>query len=471
MKHYNCLKQIQQDIALNKLSCEQLVQGYIENIEKNQNLNAFVEVFDLGAQEQARLIDKKIKNKTAGKLAGLVVGLKDNICYKGHPASASSKILQGFTSTYSATVVKRLVKEDAIILGRLNCDEFAMGSSTENSFYGRTKNPINPDYVPGGSSGGAAAAVKANLCHVALGTDTGGSIRQPSAFCGVLGLKPTYGLVSRHGLIAYASSFDQIGPIAKSTQDILEIMQVISGKDNFDSTCVGNELNKDRSKKKTKYVFAVIKEALNFPGINSEIQTHFNQLIKKIKSLGHVVNYINVPLLDYLVPAYYILTTAEASSNLSRYDGIKYGQQEKGKKLNKLISKTRTLGFGREVKRRILLGTFVLSEGYYDSFYSKAQKVRKLIKDETDSILSSHDYILLPTTPNLPFKAGKNRGATTLYNEDIFTVQANLSGHPSLAAPIQRTKNNFFSSAQLIGPYFSEHEMLGVAENLILNQR
>ena len=218
-------------------------------------------------------------------------------------------------------------------------------------------------------------------------------------------------------------------------------------------------------------MFAVIKEALNFPGINSEIQTHFNQLIKKIKSLGHVVNYINVPLLDYLVPAYYILTTAEASSNLSRYDGIKYGQQEKGKKLNKLISKTRTLGFGREVKRRILLGTFVLSEGYYDSFYSKAQKVRKLIKDETDSILSSHDYILLPTTPNLPFKAGKNRGATTLYNEDIFTVQANLSGHPSLAAPIQRTKNNFFSSAQLIGPYFSEHEMLGVAENLILNQR
>jgi len=469
LKHYNSLKQIRQEIASNNLSCAQLVQGYIENIATNQNLNAFIEVFEVEAKAQARLVDEKIKNKTSGKLAGLVIGIKDNICYKDHSASASSKILQGFTSTYSATVIKRLVKEDAIILGRLNCDEFAMGSSTENSFYGRTKNPINPDYVPGGSSGGSAAAVKANLCHAALGTDTGGSIRQPSAFCGVLGLKPTYGLVSRHGLIAYASSFDQIGPIANSAQDIIEIMTVISGKDKFDSTCIGlNNFHEDIDNKKHTHTFAVIKEALNFPGINTEIQTHFEQLIKKITASGHTVKYVNLPLLDYLVPAYYILTTAEASSNLSRYDGIKYGYQEKEKELNTLISKTRTLGFGPEVKRRILLGTFVLSEGYYDSFYSKAQKVRQLIKQETNSILSQHDYILLPTTPHLPFKPGENKGATTLYNEDIFTVQANLSGHPSLAAPLQRTKNNFFSSAQLIGPYFSENQMLHIAETLIL---
>ena len=470
MKHYNSLKQIQQEIASNKLTCTQLVQGYIENIAANKNLNAFIEVFEKEAKEIALRIDKKIKSKSAGKLAGLVIGIKDNICYKDHMSSASSLILQGFKSTYSATVIERLIKEDAIILGRLNCDEFAMGSSTENSFYGRTKNPINPSYVPGGSSGGSAAAVKANLCHAALGTDTGGSIRQPAAFCGVLGLKPTYGLVSRHGLIAYASSFDQIGPIANSVQDIIEIMAVISGRDEFDSTCIGpSSLNKVLDKKKTKRTFAVIEEALNFPGIDTEIQIHFEQLIKKIKASGHKVKYVNLPLLDYLVPAYYILTTAEASSNLSRYDGIKYGHQEKAKQLKTLISKTRTIGFGPEVKRRILLGTFVLSEGYYDSFYSKAQKVRNLIQQETESLLSEHDYILLPTTPNLPFKSGDNTGATQLYNEDIFTVQANLSGHPSLSIPLQKTKNNFFSSAQLVGPYFSDYNMLDIAEKLILN--
>mgnify|MGYP001169040433 CR=1 FL=1 len=470
MKYYNSLKQIRQEIASNTLSCEKLVEGYLENIAAQKHINAFIETYNVEARDRACLIDQKIKNKTAGKLAGLVIGIKDNICYKGHKSTASSKILQKFESTYSATVIERLISEDAIILGRLNCDEFAMGSSTEQSFYGPTKNPIDPLYVPGGSSGGSAAAVKANLCHAALGTDTGGSIRQPSAFCGVIGLKPTYGLVSRHGLIAYASSFDQIGPIAKSAQDIVEIMNVISGEDNFDSTCIAKGMVEHTiPKNDTQHRFAVIKQALEFPEINPEIKIHFEELIDKIKKAGHIVDYINLPLLDYLVPAYYILTTAEASSNLSRYDGIKYGYQQDEKQITSLISKTRTKGFGIEVKRRILLGTFVLSEGYYDAYYSKAQQVRKLIKDETQAILSKHDYILLPTTPNLPFKIGQHSGPTELYNEDVFTVQANLSGHPSLAIPIGMTKNHFFSSAQLIGPYFSEHQMLHIADTIILN--
>ena len=470
MKDYNSLKEIQEDISKNRLSCKELVENYLQNIEKHKYLNAFIETYQSDASSNASIVDKKIKNKTAGKLAGLVIGIKDNICYKLHPATAGSKILNGFNSTYSATVVEKLINEDAIIIGRLNCDEFAMGSTTEHSVYGPTRNPLNPSFVPGGSSGGSAAAVQANLCHATLGTDTGGSIRQPAAFCGVFGLKPTYGLVSRHGLIAYASSFDQIGPITKSIEDLQLIMAVISGPDDFDSTCVTQKTNKQiKSTNKEPKKFAIVNQAINFSKIDPEIKTHFNQLVKKIKTLGHTVEYVDIPLLDYLVPAYYILTTAEASSNLSRYDGIKYGHQKSGKNIDQLIQNTRTDGFGIEVKRRILLGTFVLSDGYYESYYSKAQKVRQLIKSATESILSKHNYILLPTTPDLPFKIGHKKEPTELYNQDIFTVQANLSGHPALALPIKKTKTHFFSSAQIIGPYFSEQEMLGTARSIISN--
>tara|TARA_B100000530_G_scaffold188244_1_gene119416 strand:+ start:561 stop:1973 length:1413 start_codon:yes stop_codon:yes gene_type:complete len=470
LKHYNSLKKIQQDLKLNKITCLELVNGYLSNVAKHKDLNAFIETYDVEAQEKAIIIDDKIKNNKAGKLAGLVIGVKDNICYKNHSSTAASKILKGYNSPYSATVVERLIREDAIILGRLNCDEFAMGSTNKNSIYGPVANPINKEYVPGGSSGGSAAAVKANLCHAALGTDTGGSIRQPSAFCGVYGLKPTYGLVSRHGLIAYASSFDQIGPITKSVDDIDKILDVISGKDDFDGTCVGNitlRKNYQESSKPTK--FAIPKEVVDFKEINIEIKTHFSNLLDKIVSKGHTVEYINLPLLDYLVPAYYILTTAEASSNLARYDGIKYGYREGKDNLEELIKNTRTNGFGREVKRRILLGTFVLSQGYYDAYYIKAQKIRHLIKKQTEEILKTYDYMLLPTSPNLPFKINEDKSPTKLYNEDIFTVQSNLSGHPSLSIPLSLTKDKFFSSAQLIGNYFSEREMLDVANNIITN--
>tara|TARA_Y100001968_G_scaffold333158_1_gene394456 strand:+ start:2715 stop:4124 length:1410 start_codon:yes stop_codon:yes gene_type:complete len=469
LKKYNSLKQIQQDLYNSSISCEELVESYLKNISKNKQLNAFIETYDNEAKQIAKQIDVKIKNKTAGPLAGLVIGIKDNICYKNHYSSASSKILQGFQSTYSATVVDRLLSADAIILGRLNCDEFAMGSSNENSIHGPVKNPTNNSCVPGGSSGGSAAAVRANLCHASLGTDTGGSIRQPAAFCGVVGLKPTYGLVSRYGLMAFASSFDQIGPITKSIADTLAIMEIISGKDDFDSTCNGENIKKQKTKnKKQKIKFGVIKQAIEFPEMNKGIKKEFMLFLETLKTQGHQIKYIDLPLLDYLTPAYYIMTTAEASSNLSRYDGIKYGYQHNANDLDTLISKTRTLGFGKEVKRRIMLGTFVLSSGYYEAYYQKAQKVRRLIKQQTEAILKENNYILLPTTPNVPFKIGEKLNLIKRYYEDIFTVQANLSGHPAISFPLGEDES--YASAQLIGDYFSESEMLQTAMSFSKNK-
>ncbi len=467
MKNYVSLLEIQEDLKQKKTSCKELVLGYLENISKKCDLNAFIDVYKDEALKRAIEIDEKFQSLTAGPLAGMVIAIKDNICYKNHKSSAGSKILTNFTSTFSATVIERLIQADAIIIGRLNCDEFAMGSSTETSIYGPTRNPINKNYVPGGSSGGSAAAVSANLCQVSLGTDTGGSVRQPSAFCGLIGLKPTYGLVSRHGLIAYASSFDQIGPIAKSTYDILAVMEIIAGKDDFDSTCVAEKLTKSTSTDEKQVTFAVVKEALNFPGINTRVQSEMNRLIEKLKSKGHLIKYVNLPLLDYLVPTYYILTTAEASSNLSRYDGIKYGYQNKQNNIDDLISYTRSQGFGKEVKRRIMLGTYVLSAGYYDAYYTKAQKIRRLIQEEIIKILKYNNFILLPTTPNPPFKLGeKNSTATQMYNEDIFTVSANLTGHPALSFPLGNISNGFFASAQIIGDYFNETSMLNTVAKI-----
>lgn len=466
MKNYSSLKQIQQDLYGQKVSCEELVLGYLERIEKNKKINAFIETFSSEAIASARKIDSKIKSKKLGSLAGLVIGIKDNICYKDHRVSASSKILQGFISPYSATVVDRLIEADAIIIGRLNCDEFAMGSSNENSVYGPVKNPIDTDYTSGGSSGGSAAAVKANLCHASLGSDTGGSIRQPAAFCGVVGLKPTYGLVSRHGLIAFASSFDQIGPITKCVSDSRLIMDVISGKDNFDSTCIGEKVYSQELENRSNYSFAIIKDAIEFPGIDPQVKAQFLDFIKKIKQEGHKVEYVDLPLLDYLTSAYYIMTTAEASSNLARYDGIKYGNAVNKKDLVELINTTRTENFGKEVKRRILLGTFVLSSGYHDAYYIKAQKIRNLIKKDTEKILLKYNYILLPTTPNLPFMLGEKKpNLVQRYYEDVFTVQANLSGHPAISFPL-KANHKFLGSAQLIGKYFTEKDMLNTATQL-----
>ena len=388
---FTTITNLRADLSAGKTTCVQLVEETIKAIDEKKQLNAFLEVFAETALAQAKKVDEKIRVKSAGKLAGVIIGLKDNICYKGHKVSASSKILEGFESLYSSTVVERLLAEDAIIIGRMNCDEFAMGSSNENSAFGKVLNPLNEKTVPGGSSGGSAAAVAAGLCHVTLGSDTGGSIRQPASFTGTVGFKPTYGRVSRWGLIAYASSFDQIGPITKSVDDAALLLEVMAGKDEYDTTAsqkeVGNYVAALNEKK--NYKIAYLKECVESEGLDPEVKKQTLAALDKLKTSGHMVEGVDFPYLDFLVPTYYVLTTAEASSNLSRFDGVHFGYRSpNATDLESTYKKTRSEGFGKEVKRRIMLGTFVLSAGYYDAYYSKAQKVRNKIRQKTRDILS-----------------------------------------------------------------------------------
>ncbi|MBL7892014.1 MAG: Asp-tRNA(Asn)/Glu-tRNA(Gln) amidotransferase subunit GatA [Bacteroidia bacterium] len=471
---YSSLTQIQTDIASGKLSVKQLVEGYLGRIDQNKNLNVFLEVFAQEALQKAIEVDNKLKSGKAGKLAGMVIGLKDNLCYKDHKVSASSKILEGFTSLYSATVVERLLKEDAIIIGRCNCDEFAMGSSNENSAFGNVLNPLDHTRVPGGSSGGAAAAVAADLCLATLGTDTGGSIRQPASLCGVVGLKPTYGRVSRYGAVAYASSFDQIGPITKNIEDAALIMEVMSGMDEYDSTLstkpvpvYSKELRQDVSKIKVAY----LKDCLEKDGLDPEIKKRTTEIIDKLKKAGHSVEPVEFPFLDYLVPVYYVLTTAEASSNLARYQGLNYGYRSKNATdMDSTFRKSRSEGFGKEVQRRIMLGTFVLSAGYYDAYYSKGQKVRRFLQNKTQEILNTCDFILLPATPGTAFKFGENTAdPIKMYLEDIFTVQANITGMPAISLPMGKHSNGLPFGLQLIGRKFEESKMFAFS-NYLLNK-
>lgn len=460
-----------ENIRSGNYSAKDLVSFYINRIKENEDLNAFREVFETSALETASAVDEKIKSGTQGKLAGLVIGLKDNICYKGHQVSASSKILDGFVSIYNATVVERLLKEDAIIIGRLNCDEFAMGSSNENSAFGPVKNPVDRSRVPGGSSGGSVAAVAADLCLATLGSDTGGSIRQPASFTGTVGLKPTYGRVSRYGLIAYASSFDQIGPITKNIPDAALILEVLAGMDEFDSTLSSKPVSaysKELSAPGKKKI-AVIKECVSNDGLNPAIRKYIGSLIDRLKAEGHTVNEVSFPYLEYLVPTYYVLTTAEASSNLGRFDGVHYGYRSKAAiDLDSTYKKSRSEGFGKEVKRRIMLGTFVLSEGYYDAYYAKAQKVRRLIKNRTNEILHDNDFILLPSTPDVAFEFGKNSAdPVKMYLEDIFTVQANLAGNPAISLPLGKAGNDLPFGVQLIARDFDESSLFAFSNHLM----
>ncbi len=473
MKKYLNLQDIRNDIDNGILNCVDLVNGYIANIKESDNLNIFLEVFEDSALRKAKEVDEKIKQGTAGKLAGMVISIKDNICYKGHKVTASSKILEGFESLYSSTVVDKILKEDGIIIGRTNCDEFAMGSSNENSFYGNVKNPLDEDLTPGGSSGGAASSVAANLCLLALGSDTGGSIRQPASFTGTIGLKPTYGMVSRHGLIAYASSFDQIGPIANSIEDINLILNVISGKDEYDSTLSKFseydylELVNDVPRMKIAFLDCY----LNHSGINPEVKAKTEEVIASLKSMGHKVEMVDFDLLDQLVPTYYVITTAEASSNLARYDGIHFGYRSKNAfDLESTYLKSRSEGFGPEVKRRIMLGTYVLSAGYYDAYFTKAQKVRRLVRKRTKEILKEYDFIISPTTPHPAFELGsQNQDPIKMYLEDIFTVQANLAGNPAISLPIGKTKAGLPFGIQLMADDFKEKSLLDFSHNLINN--
>ena len=469
MENYNSLKHIQSDIQQNKTTLRSLVLHYLGNISARKNLNAFIEVFQEEALSQADVIDQKIKQGTAGKLAGLVIGLKDNICYKNHQVTASSKILAGFESVYSATVVSRLIAEDAIIIGRLNCDEFAMGASNETSTYGPVKNAFDETRVSGGSSGGAAVAVQSDMCQATIASDTGGSVRQPAAFCGVIGIKPTYGRVSRNGLIAYASSFDQIGPITKSMYDMQLLMEVISGKDDTDATSSSKPVPEYSSAlMPIKQKIAYIKECVYHEGIDPELQKSTLDVIEKLKKQGHEVVEVSFPYLEQLVPVYYVLTTAEASSNLSRFSGLMYGHRSaSAKDLESTFRKSRSEGFGTEVKRRIMLGTFVLSAGSYDAYYTKAQKVRRLVQEKTNELLSQYDFLLSPTTPTTAFKFGeKTDNPIAMYLADIFTVHANISGNPAISVPMGKHTNGMPMGVQLMAKHFCEGEMMQLASTI-----
>ncbi|MCX6350520.1 MAG: Asp-tRNA(Asn)/Glu-tRNA(Gln) amidotransferase subunit GatA [Bacteroidetes bacterium] len=468
MAHYLDYSTHRKNLENGETTSVATVQGFLDAIVAKQNLNIFLEVFAQEALQKAAEVDAKIANKTAGKLAGMVVALKDNICYKGHKVSGSSKILEGFESVYSATATERLLAEDAIIIGRTNCDEFAMGSSNENSAYGKVLNPLNTELVPGGSSGGSAAAVAAGLCHAALGSDTGGSIRQPASFCGVAGLRPSYGRISRHGLLAFASSMDQIGPITTNIFDAALLLEVISGKDEYDSTvstkavpAYSQELASNE-----KYKIAYLGDCISNDGVDKEIQNRFSEIMEGLSADGFSFYDTTFPYLDYVVPTYYVLATAEASSNLGRYAGMTYGYRAKyTENLDDLIIKSRTEGFGAEVKRRIIMGTFVLSEGYYDAWYTKAMKVRRMIADYTHKMLQEHDFIMLPTTPTTAFKIGQNTGdPIAMYLADIFTIQSALAGVPSISLPLGQHSNGMPFGIQLIGRKFDESRMLAFSE-------
>lgn len=470
MYSFKTIAQLQSDLKSGNITCVQLINETVAQISAKKHLNAFLEVFETSALEQAAKVDEKLKQGQAGKLAGVIIGLKDNICYKNHKVSCSSKILEGFESLFSATVVERLINEGAIIIGRLNCDEFAMGSSNENSAFGNVLNPLNEKTVPGGSSGGSAAAVAAGLCHATLGSDTGGSIRQPASFTGTVGLKPTYGRVSRYGLIAYASSFDQIGPITKNVEDAALLLQVIAGKDEMDGTVsskpVPDYTTQLKAAKPLK--IAYFKECVEAEGLDPEVKAATLKQLDQLRAKGHTITPVAFPYLDYLVPTYYVLTTAEASSNLARFDGIHYGYRSpKATDLESTYKKSRSEGFGKEVKRRIMLGTFVLSAGYYDAYYSKGQKVRRLIQNTTLSILKEHDAIITPSTPGTAFEFGKNSAdPIKMYLEDIFTVQANIAGVPAISVPSGIHSNGLPMGIQVMTGMFEETTLFQVATEL-----
>jgi aspartyl-tRNA(Asn)/glutamyl-tRNA(Gln) amidotransferase subunit A len=470
---FTTIKDYHTALLAGEMSCVQAVTYYLDQIEHHKTLNAFLEVFTDDAKQRAIELDElRAQNKSLGKLHGVVVGIKDVLCYQGHKVSAASKILENYTAVYSATAIEKLLSEGAIIIGRQNCDEFAMGSSNENSAFGPVKNGLDITKVPGGSSGGSAVAVQSDMCMVSLGSDTGGSVRQPADFCGVIGLKPSYGRISRYGLIAYASSFDQIGIFSKSVMDAALVLEVIAGKDEFDSTVstkgvphYSNEL-----KKVTPQKVAYFKETISHPGLDIDIKNKITAYLDQLKADGYTVEAIDFPLLNYLVPTYYVLTTAEASSNLSRFDGIKFGHRtsEPIEDLTELYKLSRTEGFGEEVQRRILLGTFVLSAGYFDAYFTKAQQVRQQLVDLTYDLFKKYDLLVCPTVPTTAFNLGENNHtATEMFLADIYTVYANLVGIPAISLPLFKHANGMPFGLQLMSAPFNETGLLQFSEAIM----
>ena len=486
---YSSIHEYQEALDGGSISCRDAVSYYLGRIHRLGNLNAFVHIYDKESLQTADRLDaERMAGNKYGRLHGVVIGIKDVICYKDHPTTAGSHILESFQSLYHATVVERLIREGAIIIGHLNCDEFAMGSSNENSIYGRVRNALDPDKVPGGSSGGSAVAVQASLCMVSLGSDTGGSVRQPADFCGVIGLKPTYGRISRYGLIAYASSFDQIGIFGRSISDIALILEIIAGFDPRDATSsrkpvpsyaeslrpnaqrLTQDLPSSVISHPSSFKIAVLKEALDHPSLDPEIRLKLRDFIEDLRLKGYQVEEISFDLLDYIVPAYYILTTAEASSNLSRFDGVRYGHRtaDPDAGFPEFYQETRSEGFGKEVKRRILLGTFVLSAGYYEAYFNKAQKVRKILTDRTKLIFNEFDVILSPTAPTTAFKSGeKSSDPVAMYLADLYTVYANLVGIPGISLPLFTHTNGMPFGIQAMTNQFRELSLLQFSNELI----
>ncbi len=447
-----------------------LTQTVLERVEKARELNAFISVFPEWALEQAETVEKKIREGSAGKLAGMVVAVKDNMTIRDRRTTCGSRMLENFVAPYTATAVQRLLQQDAVVIGKTNMDEFAMGSSNETSYFGPVKNPHDPSAIPGGSSGGSAAAVAAGLCQAALGSDTGGSIRQPAAHCGVVGLKPTYGRVSRYGLVAFASSLDQIGPLARNVRDAADLLQVIAGYDASDSTSVDRPVP-DYSASLKKGVQGL---RIGFPreyfgeGLDADVRESVENALHALEKMGAVVEEISLPHTEFAVATYYILATAEVSSNLARYDGARYGFRTQGiQNLEELYTKSGSQGFGDEVKRRIMLGTYVLSAGYYEAYYRKAQKVRTLVKNDFDSAFEQYDVLVTPTSPTPAFRLGERLDdPLQMYLSDIFTISANLAGIPALSLPCGTSSKGLPIGAQILGKAFDEEMVLRVAAAL-----
>ena len=475
MFSFTSIEQYHAQLLEGKTTCLEAVTHYLQQIQSHSHLNAFVNVYAEEALEKAKQLDEsRQRGLPLKKLHGVVIGIKDVLAYKDHPLTAASNILKNFISLYSATCIERLLAEDAIIIGHLNCDEFAMGSTNEHSAYGKVLNPIDETRVPGGSSGGSAAAVQAGLCMVSLGSDTGGSVRQPADFCGIIGLKPGYGRISRYGLIAYASSFDQVGIFGTDIRDVALLLEIMAGADEFDSTVSTDTVPSYSTQLDTekKFRLAYFQSALEHPSIDPEISNAITGRINKLKEEGYEVEAVPFDLIDYVVPAYYILTTAEASSNLSRYDGIRYGFRDPDPEveLTDFYMRSRSAGFGKEVKRRIMLGSFVLSAGYYDAYFTRAQKVRKLLVDHIQMIFNDFDGIILPTSPLPAFKIGTKTGdPVAMYLADIFTVVANMTGIPAISLPLFHHSSGMPFGLQLMSNRFNELSLLRISNHLLSN--
>ena len=461
--------ELQEKLKNKELTVTEITKAYVDRInEKEKDVEAFVTTLTDEALEKAKEVQAKIESgEISGDFAGIPIGIKDNMCTKGVKTTCSSKMLENFVAPYDATVVEKLNAENMIDLGKLNMDEFAMGGSTEYSYFKKTKNPWNLNKVPGGSSGGSAAAVAANLVPWALGSDTGGSIRQPASFCGVVGLKPTYGLVSRYGLVAFASSLDQIGPITKDVYDSAMLLNLIAGHDEKDTTSedIPKKDYTKALKNDVKGLKIGIPKEFFGEGINEEVKASLENAIQEYKNMGAEVEEFSLDIAQYSLATYYIIACAEASSNLGRFDGIRYGYRTpEFKNLKELYKKSRSEGFGDEVKRRIILGTYVLSSGYYDAYYKKAQQVRTLVMNEFNKAFEKYDVILTPTSPTVAFDIGsRSNNPLEMYLADICTVSVNIAGLPGISIPVGVDKEGMPIGMQLIGNRFQEETILNAA--------